>query len=234
MLSSLRGFFGWRLKEGYTQSDPTATITGPRLQRKLPDVLSVEEIDKLLQAASGSDPRALRDTAMIELAYSSGLRVTELVTLRRQAVNFETKTLLITGKGNKQRAVPFGARAEASLLAYLNRGRELIHGADRKGTPRPLPPEAEDFLFLNRYGRPITRDGFTKRLAELVKRAGLNVHVPPHMLRHSFATHLLEGGADLRVIQELLGHASINTTEIYTHVDTRYLRETVRTFHPRG
>jgi integrase/recombinase XerD len=234
LLSSLRGYFKWRLTEGLSKENPLDDVTGPRLTRNLPDYLSVDQIEELLTVALGNDPWQLRDFAMIELAYSCGLRVSELIGLRRSSVSFEGSLLRITGKGGKQRIVPFGKRAETALQKYLAEGRSLIRGLPKDNKPRALPKQAEDFVFLNRRGKPLSRDGFSKILKDYVRQAEIRVHVSPHTLRHSFATHLLEGGADLRVVQELLGHASINTTEIYTHLDHEYLTETVRSFHPRG
>jgi integrase/recombinase XerD len=233
-LSSLRGFYKWRVQEGYADQNPLDDFEGPRITRSLPDVLHIEQIEALLNAAAGEEPWQLRDAAMIELAYSCGLRVSELVNLQLPSISFKSTIVRLTGKGGKQRIVPFGRRAEEALKRYLKHGRSQIAGQDKQGKNRPLPATAVDYIFLNRRGHPMTRDGFTKLLKGYVVKAGLPRTVSPHTLRHSFATHLLEGGADLRVVQELLGHSSINTTEIYTHVDREYLTETVRSFHPRG
>jgi integrase/recombinase XerD len=233
-LSAIRGFFRWRVAEGLSRQDPAEGLEGPKLPRKLPEVLSVEEVDQLINAVAGEDPAALRDRAMLEVIYSCGLRVSELVGLVRRDVQFENEQIRIIGKGDKERIVPLGQRAISALQAYLFHGRDAIRGRDKEGKPKPLPKEAKDKLFLNQHGKPITRFGFWSILQRYVARAGIQVHVKPHTFRHSFATHLIEGGADLRVVQELLGHSSISTTEIYTHLDREYLRETVRTFHPRG
>jgi integrase/recombinase XerD len=233
-LSSLRGFYKWRELEGYADQNPLDDFEGPKITRSLPDVLHVEQIEALLAAAAGEEPWQLRDVAMIEIAYSCGLRVSELVKLQHSSISFKTSIVRLTGKGGKQRIVPFGKRAEDALKRYLKQGRSQISGKDKQGLNRTLPAAAGDYIFLSRRGTPITRDAFTKILKDYVLKAGLPQTVSPHTLRHSFATHLLEGGADLRVVQELLGHSSINTTEIYTHVDREYLTETVRSFHPRG
>lgn len=234
LLSSFRGFFKWRMQEGYTDKSPLEDFRGPSFSRSLPDCLHVEQIDALLAAASGKEPSKLRDAAMIEIAYSCGLRVSELLKLRESSISFREHTVRLIGKGGKHRIVPFGKRAERMLKAWLHHGRAYIAGTSKDSKPVPLPKEAADFVFLNRRGKPMSRDGFTKILKDYVRKAGLPEFVSPHTLRHSFATHLLEGGADLRVVQELLGHSSITTTEIYTHLDREYLAETVRSFHPRG
>ena len=233
-LSTLRGFFRWRAMEGFSKTNPAENLEGPKLPRHLPGVLTVDEIERLLAVVSDNDPVSLRDRALIEIAYSCGLRVSELVGLRRRDVHFEERLVRVSGKGGKERFVPFGERAQQALKDYLFSGREHIRGQARDGQSRPLPPEARDTLFLNQHGRPLTRFGFWRVLQRHLLVSGIETPVTPHTFRHTFATHLLEGGADLRVVQELLGHASIATTEIYTHLDREYLRETVRSFHPRG
>jgi integrase/recombinase XerD len=233
-LSSLRGFFRWRVRENLATADPTDDVDGPRLPRHLPGVLTVEEVERIIDSASGDDPAALRDRAMLEVAYSCGLRVSELVALRRRSLDLEAGILRVIGKGGKERFVPVGDRARDALKSYLFHGRSCIRGRDKSGTVRPLPDEAKDVLFLNRHGRPLTRYGFWAILQTYLRRCGVEAEVTPHTFRHTFATHLIEGGADLRVVQELLGHVSISTTEIYTHLDREYLRETLRLFHPRG
>jgi integrase/recombinase XerD len=234
LLSSFRGFFKWRVQEGYADKNPLEDFQGPRHTRSLPDCLHVEQIDTLLAATCGKEPSQIRDAAMIEIAYSCGLRVSELIKLRQSSISFGTRMLRLVGKGGKQRVVPFGKKAEQALKLWLKSGRSQIVGTHKEGISRALPKESADFIFLNRSGKPMSRDGFAKILKNCVREAGLPEYVSPHTLRHSFATHLLEGGADLRVVQELLGHSSINTTEIYTHLDREYLTETVRSFHPRG
>ncbi len=233
-LSAIRRFYGWRVLEGLQQRDPTAGIESPQLRRKLPKVLTVSEVEQLIDAASGETPRQLRDSAMFETAYSCGLRVSELVGLRRRNVDFENGIVRLTGKGGKERIVPIGNRCISSLKRWLRSGREFIRGEDSSGRVRTLPLRAEDVLFLNHHGNPLTRFGFYTILKNYLFRLDITTPITPHTFRHTFATHLLEGGADLRVVQELLGHSSITTTEIYTHLDRDYLREVVRNFHPRG
>jgi integrase/recombinase XerD len=233
-LSSLRGFFRWRLREGFGKLNPAEDMDAPKLPRHLPSVLSVDEVERLICSVVGDDPISLRDRALLETVYSCGLRVSELVGLRRRDIQFETELLRVTGKGGKERFVPLGERANEALKGYLFHGRDAIRGLDKKGVLRPLPGAAKDVVFLNQHGRPLTRFGFWTILQTYLSRSGIESHVTPHTFRHTFATHLLEGGADLRVVQELLGHSSISTTEIYIHLDREYLRETIRSFHPRG
>jgi integrase/recombinase XerD len=233
-LSSLRGFFQWRTQEGYARVNPADDVDGPKMPRHLPTVLTIAEMEQLIGAVVGDDPVSLRDRAMLETAYSCGLRVSELVGLRRRDAQLDAELLRVTGKGDKQRLVPMGGRAMDAMKAYLYRGRDHICGTTKSGQNIPLPDAAKDRIFLNQRGGPLTRFGFWRILQLYLQRAGLETAVTPHTFRHTFATHLLEGGADLRVVQELLGHASISTTEIYTHLDRDYLRETLRTFHPRG
>jgi integrase/recombinase XerD len=233
-LSALKGFFKWRMAEGLSKRNPAEGLEGPKLPRTLPDVLSVEEIDRLIECVEGEAPVTLRDRAMLEVIYSCGLRVSELVGLGRRDIQFENELIRVIGKGDKERIVPLGMRATSALKSYLFHGRDKIRGENQKGKARPLPKQARDRVFLNQHGRPLTRFGFWTILQTYLKKAAILSHVSPHTFRHSFATHLIEGGADLRVVQELLGHSSIATTEIYTHLDRDYLREVVRTFHPRG
>lgn len=234
-LSSLRGFFRWRTMEGFSQSNPCEDVEGPKLPQHLPGVLSVEEVERLINSADGDHPVALRDCAMLEVAYSCGLRVSELVGLRRRSIRLDEGLVRVVGKGDKERLVPLGEHARDAVTKYVRYGRDFIRGEDRKGNTLPLSDAAKDVLFLNQHGRPLTRYGFWRILRLYLERCGIDKGmVHPHTFRHTFATHLIEGGADLRVVQELLGHASISTTEIYTHLDREYLRETLRSFHPRG
>jgi integrase/recombinase XerD len=233
-LSSLRGFFRWRTTENLSDSNPAENVEGPKLPRHLPGVLTVEEVERLIDSVVGDDPVSLRDRAMLEVAYSCGLRVSELVGLKRRDIQLDSELVRVLGKGDKQRLVPLGERAVAAIKEYLYHGRDGICGRSRDGKSRPLPSEAKDVVFLNQHGRPLTRFGFWTVLQGYLKRTQIETAVTPHTFRHTFATHLIEGGADLRVVQELLGHASISTTEIYTHLDREYLREIIRTFHPRG
>jgi len=221
--SAIRSYHRFLYHESRTQSDPTETVEVAALRRKLPDVLSIEEAIRLIESPDTSTPLGIRDRAMLEFAYASGTRVTELVTMTIQNISFDENLVRITGKGSKQRLVPLGSAAKTRVREYLNGVRPQLAG----NTSR-------DVLFLNVRGGPLSRMGFWKILRKYVIKAGITTHTSPHTLRHSFATHLLEGGADIRVIQELLGHSNIATTEIYTHIDREYLKEVHRTFHPRA
>jgi integrase/recombinase XerD len=207
---------------GLATWDPTRNLEPLRTGRRLPRALPLEEIERLLAQTLGEEPLKLRDRALLELAYASGLRASEITTLPVAAVDLERRLLHVVGKGNKQRLVPFGGAAARALGRYLEAGR-----------PQLARGRAESAVFVNRFGRPLSRMGFWKILAGYARRAGLSGKVSPHVLRHSFATHLLAGGADLRVVQELLGHASVTTTQVYTDVEREHLREVHRHFHPR-
>lgn len=220
--AALRGFHAHRSRLEGPGHDPTVELPAPRRERRLPHALSLEDIELLLARPSGPGALPLRDRALFELAYGSGLRVSELVGLERRQLDLNGRTVWISGKGGKERRVPFGKAAARALREYLERGRpDLGARASREA------------VFLNARGGPLSRMGFWKILKGHALAAGIAARVHPHALRHSFATHLLQGGADLRVVQELLGHASISTTAIYTHLDRAYLREVHRTFHPR-
>lgn len=233
-LAAARNFYKWLLRERRIASDPSAELQGTKAGRVLPKVVSLDFIDSLLAVTSGDDPVSLRDRALIEVAYSAGLRVSELCALRVSNVNTIEGVLRVRGKGGKERLCPFGNPAVLALNHYLTFGRAKMGGDTLEGAPLPLPARSEDFIFLSRRGVPLTRFGCASILRTLCAKAGHTIHITPHTLRHSFATHLLEGGADLRVVQELLGHSSISTTEIYTHLDRDYLSEVIRSFHPRG
>ena len=220
--SALRGFHAHCLRAGITREDPAARLPALKLGRRLPKALAIEEIERLLAQPVGTGPLALRDRALLELGYASGLRVSELTGLDRTSVLWEDRAVRVLGKGDKQRIVPFGRPAGEALTAYLEGGR-----------PQLARRASEEALFLNRWGRRLSRMGFWKILAAYARAAGLAGRVSPHVLRHSFATHLLAGGADLRVVQELLGHASVVTTQIYTAVDRSFLLEVHKQFHPR-
>jgi len=222
LLSALRGLFKYSLREGVVSSDPTRGIHRPRLGRRLPRTLGRAEIEALL-AADGDAPLAERNLAMIELVYATGLRVSEVISLRTNQVNLEAGFLTVLGKGRKERAVPIGTYARQRLLQYIERARPAILG-------RRMSP----YLFVTRAAKPMTRQAFWHLLKKLALACGLRTNVSPHVLRHAFATHLVEGGADLRAVQMMLGHADIGTTEIYTHVARDRLRDTHRKFHPRG
>ena len=221
-LSCVRGFHAYLRRRGKLTDDPAADVDRPRQEKRLPRVLSVEEAVRLLEAPEGDDPGSLRDRALLELMYGSGLRVSEALGVRMDDLHLDEEYLTVVGKGDRERAVPLTGPAHRALVAYLGRGRDALLG---KRDPGPV--------FLNRRGGRLSRMGLWRILKRYADRAGLPGDFHPHVLRHSFATHLLEGGADLRVIQELLGHASVTTTQIYTQVDRGLLREVHRRFHPR-
>ena len=220
--SALRGFHGYLARGGIAPADPLAQIPPPRRERKLPHAMSADDVERLLAQPEGEGPLALRDRAMLELAYASGLRVSELLGVESVHVDLAERLVTVIGKRDKQRIVPFGRAAERALREWLERGRPLLARDGRVRT-----------VFVNARGGGLSRMGFWKILRGHARAAGLTGRVHPHALRHSFATHLLQGGADLRVVQELLGHASVTTTVIYTHLDRAYLKEVHRTFHPR-
>lgn len=220
---ALRIFFRFLLQRGKLDRDPTEFLGVPKIERYLPETLSETDIAKLLSAAGGETPLELRDRAIVELLYASGLRVSELCAARLENLDLEVGFIRVLGKGNKQRLVPVGSRAQHALERYLSTGRPELVGRKTGGE-----------IFLSVRGLRLTNQRIWQILRDLGRRAGLALEVHPHMLRHSFATHLLQGGADLRIIQELLGHADISTTQIYTHVDTRGLHHAHRTFHPRA
>jgi integrase/recombinase XerD len=224
VLSGLRAFHKYLLLEGVIRKDPTELLESPRLGRKLPATLTVEEIDRLIGALDLSTPEGRRNKAMLETLYGCGLRVTELVNLKISNLYFQEGFIKVTGKGDKERMVPVGRTAEAEIRHYLQHVRS--HAGIRKGQ--------EDILFLNRRGSRLSRVMVFHIIKELARKAGIRKTISPHTFRHSFATHLVEGGADLRAVQEMLGHESITTTEIYTHLDRDYLRSTIIQFHPRG
>jgi len=222
-LSAARTYFGFLLHEGLVVSDPTERVELPRAWRRLPAALGRADIEKLLEAPDPSDPFYWRDRALLEFAYASGVRVSELTALRVRDLNAGEGWVVVTGKGSKERMVPVGRTARNVIELYLREIRpQLVRG------------KSEGAVFVNARGRPLTRMGVWKILRKHVERAGIQARVTPHTLRHSFATHLLEGGADLAAVQELLGHADIVTTQIYTHVEREYLKEVHRQFHPRA
>ncbi len=221
-VSAIRTYFKFLLNEGIVARDPSERLETPKKWRTLPDVLSVEEVSRLLETPSFDEPLAFRDRAMLELAYGAGLRVSEWITLSRKDVLFDERLLRVFGKGSKERLVPIGRKAMAAVAIYERELRPKLERGAGKG-----------ILFLNARGEPLSRMGAWKILRKYVNQAQITKHVTPHTLRHSFATHLLEGGADLRAVQEMLGHADISTTQIYTHVDREYLRNIHKQFHPR-
>lgn len=223
ILSGLKAFFRYLLLEDLIVKDPTALLEGPRLGRKLPEVLSVEEIDRMMETIDLSKPEGRRNKAMLETLYSCGLRVSELVGLKISGIFRAEGFVRIIGKGDKERLVPFSQRVLKEIDLYLPDRHSLT-----------IEPGHEDVLFLNRRGKMLTRNMVFMIIRDLAKAAGIKKTVSPHTFRHSFATHLVEGGADLRAVQEMLGHESITTTEIYTHLDREYLREAIISFHPRS
>ncbi len=227
-LSAVRTFCKFLVRERLRPDDPSALVPAPRLGRPLPVVLSPPEAVRLVDAPQGEDPRALRDAAMLELLYGTGLRVSELVGLRLGDLDLDRGMVRATGKGNKTRVVPVGEHAIARVRAWLERGRpELLDRATRRGLRR-LPTA----LFITARGAGLTRQGFWKNLKRYVNEMGLSDRISPHKLRHSFATHLLDGGADLRSVQAMLGHADLATTQIYTHVSQRAIRDAYDRAHP--
>jgi integrase/recombinase XerD len=222
-LAAIRTYFSFLLAENLVVADPSDRLHTPRGWRNLPEVLSIDEVERLLEAPDLGHSLAWRDRALLEFAYASGVRVSELTSLRIVHLNLEGEFATVFGKGSKERLVPLGRRAVGALAIYL-----------RETRPRLEKGRGEGRVFLNARGGPLSRMGVWKMLRAHVETAGIRKHVSPHTLRHSFATHLLEGGADLIAVQEMLGHADISTTQIYTHVDRRYLAEVHRSFHPRA
>ena len=224
MLSGIRAFFRYLIIEDVIPANPAKNIDMPRMTRKLPEVLSVHEIDKMISTIDMSTPEGQRNRAIIETLYGSGLRVSELVNLRISDIQTHAEFLSVKGKGNKQRLVPLGRDALRHIHIYLKSVRPSV--LVKKGH--------EDTLFLNRYGKKLTREMVFHIVKQLASASGIKKNVSPHTFRHCFATHLLEGGADLRAVQDMLGHESITTTEIYTHLDREFLRENLVSFHPRS
>ncbi len=221
-LSSLRGFYGWLLREQHVATDPTLQVERPRIGRPLPHTLSETEVDALLDAPDTRTAIGLRDRAMLELLYASGLRVSELVGLSLGQLGLEQGVVQVVGKGNKERIVPMGEDALTWLQRYLRDGRTELHAGD------------SHYVFPGRAGKALTRQAFWYRIRRYAVAAGIRKHLSPHTVRHAFATHLLNHGADLRVVQMLLGHSDLSTTQIYTHVARHRLRELHASHHPRG
>ncbi len=222
IVSGLRSFYKYCLQEQISSTDPTALLETPRLAKKLPDFLSFDEIEKIIASNDVSTPEGARNKAIVETLYSCGLRVSELVNLRLSCLYFEVGYVRIIGKGDKERLVPIGSSAIKYIKLYKENIRVHI----------PVMPGNEDVVFLNRRGKKLSRVMIFMIIKDLAKKASISKSISPHTFRHSFATHLVEGGADLRAVQEMLGHESITTTEIYTHLDKEYLRETLQRFHP--
>lgn len=225
-LSALRSYFGFLQAEGIIRSDPSELLEGPRTGRQLPTVLTPAEIESLLAVPEGDSPLAIRDWAMLELMYATGVRISEIVSLRLRDLDLDERLVRVRGKGAKERIVPFGRAALEALGRYLQDARPVLSRATRKG--------GEGVLFLARRGRGLTRKGAWGIVRRRVAAAGIHKRVTPHTLRHTFATHLLQGGADIAAVQEMLGHADISTTQIYTHLDRTYLSEVHRQYHPRA
>ncbi|MDX6626852.1 MAG: integrase/recombinase XerC [Solirubrobacterales bacterium] len=222
-LAAIRGLYGFLVRTERVGQNPAELVSSPKRAEKLPNVLTTEQMRRLLERIPAHTPLELRDRAMLELAYSCGLRCEEIVNLDEDALDFESEQLRVLGKGSKERILPVGAPAQGAVRRYLERGRRALV-ADRR----------ERALFLSKSGRRLSNSDITRRLGLWTREAALAAGVSPHSLRHSFATHLLEGGADLRTIQELLGHASISTTQVYTRVDAARLRDTYAASHPRA
>ena len=224
LLSGIKAFYKYLLLENEISADPTELIESPKLGRKLPDTLSIEEVDALIHAVDLSKPEGERNKTMLEVLYSCGLRVSELINLKISNIYFNDGFIRITGKGDKERLVPIGKQAIKCLDIYLNQVR----------THQSIQTGCEDFAFLNRRGKPLSRVMIFTIIKNLAEKISLQKTISPHTFRHSFATHLIEGGADLRAVQEMLGHESITTTEIYTHLDRSFLKQTILDYHPRS
>ena len=221
MLSALRSFFDWTVLEGLRSDNPCDNVDSPKLGRYLPAVLSIEEVDRIIASTDSTTPKGIRDRAILETLYGSGLRVSEAVSLHISDIYLKERFLRIIGKGDKQRIVPIGGSEADAIEAYLQ-VREV-----------PAGPEYDDILFLNRFGKNLSRVSMFKMIKEQAVAAGIFKDISPHTFRHSFATHLIENGADLRAVQEMLGHESILTTEIYTHIDSSTWQAAVLEHHPR-
>lgn len=224
IISGIKAFFRYLLLEGVIEEDPAHLLESPRPGRKLPDTLSTEEIQRIIEQIDMSQAEGERNKAIIETLYGCGLRVSELTDLSISNIYREERFIKVIGKGNKERFIPIGNMALRSIILYLENSR--VHIAPQKGE--------EDIVFLNRRGRRLSRNMIFLIVKDLSEKAGIRKSVSPHTFRHSFATHLVEGGADLRAVQEMLGHESIITTEIYTHLDREYLKSTIQLYHPRS
>lgn len=224
ILSGIKAFYNFLNYAQIIRHHPAEDVEAPKTRRKLPVVLSVYEIEEMIKQIDRSTPEGERNYAIIETLYGCGLRVSELVQLKISDINLKDEYIKVTGKGNKERWVPIGIPALKAIQNYYEHYRKHIRTS----------PKHEDILFLNRFSRPLSRIMVFYIIKDLAQKAGINKNISPHTLRHSFATHLIEGGANIRAVQELLGHASITTTEIYTHIDREFLRENLLSFHPRN
>ncbi|MGE7839212.1 site-specific tyrosine recombinase XerD [Lysinibacillus sp. NPDC093712] len=223
-ISSIRSFHQFLLREKRTESDPTVHLEMPTIEQKLPNVLSIEEIEALLVAPNRSKPQGIRDVAMLELLYGSGMRISELIALDLADIHLTMGFVRVFGKGGKERIIPLGKSALSALSVYLDGARGTLQGKYPK----------TDAFFINQRGKRLTRQGCWKLMKEHALKAGIQHELTPHTLRHSFATHLVENGADLRAVQEMLGHADISTTQIYTHISKTRLSEVYKQYHPRA
>lgn len=221
MLSSIKSFFAFLRLEQLVEQDPSVLLEAPKQARKLPEYLSIDEVDQIFNAIDLSHPQGHRNRAMLELLYACGLRASELCELKLSGLLLEMDLIRLWGKGQKERIVPIGESAKQQLLFYLEQRKQA-----------EIAPKAEDIVFLNRRGNQLSRQMLFLVVKKAVADAGIDKNISPHSFRHSFATHLVEGGADLRLVQQLLGHASITTTELYSQLDNRYLKESLRSFHP--
>lgn len=222
-ISAIKSFFNYLIFEGYIKDSPISNIESPKQEKKLPKVLTEEEIKKLINSIDLNHDFGQRNKTIIEILYGTGIRVSELINLKLSNIFFKENIIKVIGKGNKERFVPLGEIASNELKIYINNRNRL-----------KIDSKSSDILFLNRYGRGLTRSMIFKIISDASKRVGLDKKISPHTLRHSFATHLIKNGADLRTIQLILGHESITTTEIYTHLDTLHLEEVLKKYHPRG
>ena len=222
-ISAIKSFFNYLIFEGYIKDSPISNIESPKQEKKLPKVLTEEEIKKLINSIDLNHDFGQRNKTIIEILYGTGIRVSELINLKLSNIFFKENIIKVIGKGNKERFVPLGEIASNEMKIYIN-NRNLLK----------IDSKSSDILFLNRYGRGLTRSMIFKIISDASKRVGLDKKISPHTLRHSFATHLIKNGADLRTIQLILGHESITTTEIYTHLDTLHLEEVLKKYHPRG
>lgn len=221
-LACLKSFFKFLVRENKIKEDVTSVIGSPKLWKKLPSTLNLDEVVSLLKAPNARDLMGARDKASLELMYATGMRVSELINLKMNDLNMDVGFVKCLGKGSKERIVPFGKKAKESIIRYLEKARPVL-----------LKKKVSNFLFLTRLGKPMTRQTFWKTIKKYARLAGIKKEIMPHSLRHSFATHILERGADLRVVQEMLGHADISSTQIYTHVTKDRLKSIHQKFHPR-
>jgi integrase/recombinase XerD len=223
-LSSIKGLFAFLHQSSYIENDPTQKLASVKRSRKLPAVLTYDEIEQILQKADVEEHTGLRDRTILEVSYSCGLRVSELINLKISDILFEEEVIRVFGKGSKERIIPIGSSAISWVNKYLKNARPIFEKKNK----------SENFLFLNKRGTKLSRMWIWKIFVKYAKEAGIIKEIHPHTFRHSFATHLLEGGADLRAVQEMLGHADISTTQIYTHVDRNYIKQVHKEHHPRG